>query len=101
MLYHRFLKRKGNDIYCEVPLDIIKAIKGAKIRVKTVYNKKVEIKIPPGTKDGKTFRLKDMGIKSKEGTGNHYVTIHVIRRSNLTDEEKTIIEEFDSNGKYN
>lgn len=98
---HRFFKRKGNDVYCEVPLDIIKAIKGTKIRVKTVYNKKIEMKIPPGTKDDKTFRLKGMGIKSKEGTGNQYVTIHVIKRSNLTDEEKRIIEEFENNGKYN
>jgi len=98
---HRFFKRKGNDIYCEVPLDIIKAIQGAKIRVKTVYNKKVEIKIPPGTRDGRTFRLRGLGVESRKGKGDQYVTIRVTRRSNLTEEERKIIENFENNGKYN
>lgn len=97
---HRFFKRKGNDIYCDVPLDIIKAIQGNKIRIKTVYNNKVEIKIPPGTVSGKTFRLNGLGVKSKAGIGDQYVTIKVTRRSNLTDEERKIIEDFENNGKF-
>ncbi len=97
---HRFFKREGNDIYCEVPLDIIKAIQGTKIRIKTVYDNKVEIKIPPGTKNGKTFRLKRLGVKSKEGTGDQYVTINVTRRSNLSEEDRKIIEDFENNGKF-
>ena len=96
---HRFFKRKGNDVYCEVPIDIIKAIKSTKIRVKTVYNKKVELKVAAGTKDGKTFRLKGMGINSKKGKGDLYVTIKVTRRTNLSDKEKKIVDEFESNGK--
>jgi len=96
---HRFFKRKGNDIYCEVPIDMIKAIQGAKIRIQTVYNKKVDIKIPPGTKTGKMFRLKGLGVKSKEVTGDQYVTINVTRRSNMSDEEQKIVEEFENNGK--
>ncbi len=96
---HRFFTRNGNDIYCEVPLDMIKAIQGTKIRIKTVYNKKVDIKIPPGTKTGKTFRLKGLGVKSKEGTGDQYVTINVTRRSNMSDEEQKMVEEFENNGK--
>ncbi len=98
--HHRFFKRKGNDIYCKVPLDIIKAIQGTKIRVKTVYNKKVELKVPPGTKSGKTYRLKGLGVKSKEGVGDQYVTTNVVKRSNLSDEEQKIIEEFENNGKF-
>jgi len=96
---HRFFKRKGDDVYCEIPLDIIKAIKGAKIRVKTVYNKKVELTIPPKTKDGRTFRMKGLGISSKRGTGDQYVTINVLSRNNFTEEEQKIIEEFENNGK--
>ncbi|MBC8185925.1 molecular chaperone DnaJ [candidate division KSB1 bacterium] len=96
---HRFYKRKGNDVYCEVPIDIIKAIQSTKIRVKTVYNTKVELKIPAGSKDSKTFRLKGLGINSNKGKGDLYVTIKVVRRTNLTDEEKRIVNEFDNNGK--
>ncbi len=96
---HRFFNRKGNDVYCEVPIDIIKAIQGTKIRVKTVYNTKVELKVPAGTRDGKTFRMKGLGINSNKGKGDLYVTIKVVRRTNLTDEEKRIISEFENNGK--
>ena len=96
---HRFFKRKGGDIFCEIPIDIIKAIQGAKIRVRTVSNKKVDIKIPSGVKSGKTFRLKGFGVKSKEGTGDQLVSIRITRRSNLNEEEKKLVEEYDNNGK--
>ncbi len=96
---HRFFERKGNDIYCEVPLDIIKTIQGTKIRIKTVYNNKVDMKVPPGTPTGRTFRLKGFGVKSKQGIGDQYVTINVTRRSNLSDDERKIVEDFENNGK--
>ncbi|NOZ60584.1 MAG: molecular chaperone DnaJ [Calditrichaeota bacterium] len=92
---HHFFKRKGNDVFCEVPIDIIQAIKGTKIRLKTVYNKKVEIKVPAQTKDGKKFNLRKLGIKSKKGIGDMYVTIRVKKRTNLTAEEKKLVEEYE------
>lgn len=97
---HRFFKRQGNDVYCDVPIDIIKAIRGTKVRIKTVYGKKVELKIPPGTKNGRTFRLKGMGVSSKNSSGDQYITIRVNRRTNLTDEERKIIEEFENVDHY-
>lgn len=96
---HKFFNRKGNDVYCEIPIDIIQSIKGTKIRVKTVYNKKVELKVPPKTKDGKIFRMKGLGIKSNEGSGDQYVTIKVLKRSNLSSEEKKIVDEVENNSK--
>ena len=95
VLPHRFFKRVGNDIYCEVPIDIIKAIKGTKIRVRTVYNKKVEIKIPAKVRDGKTFKLSKLGVKTKKGTGDMFVTVRIKRRSNLTPEEQKMVDEYE------
>lgn len=97
---HRFFKRSGDDIYCEVPVDIINAIKGSKLRVRTVYDKKVDIKIPAGVKTGKTFRLKGFGVKSKNKTGDQLVTINIIRRANLSEEEQKLVEQYDNNGKF-
>lgn len=96
---HRFFNRKGNDIHCTIPLDIRKAIKGTKIRVKTIFDKKVDIKIPQRTHDGKIFRLKGFGVKSKTGTGDQYVKIKLDKPSDLSDEDRKIIEEFENNGK--
>lgn len=97
VLPHRFFKRQGNDIYCEVALDIIKAICGTKIRLKTINGKKVDLKIPPGTKDGRVFRLKGLGVNSRGEKGDQYVTIRVAHRQNLNNEERRIVEEFERN----
>jgi len=98
---HRFFKRRGVDVYCEVPIDIIKAIQGTKVRMKTIHGKQVELKIPPKTKDGRIFKLKGMGISTNKQNGDQYVTIRVKRRTNLNAEERKIIEEFENNGKAN
>jgi len=43
--------------------------------------------------------MKGLGISSKRGTGDQYVTINVLSRNNFTEEEQKIIEEFENNGK--
>lgn len=93
---HRFFSRTKNDVFCEVPLDILKAIKGTKIRINTPYDKKVEIKIPSHTIDGKSFRLKGMGITSIKGSGDLFVTVRVTKGSKYSPEEKKTIEAFES-----
>ncbi len=72
---HKFFKSKGLDIYCEVPIDKKIAKKGTKIRVKTIRGDTVELKIPSNSNGSKTFRLKEMGIRSREGVGDQYVKI--------------------------
>jgi molecular chaperone DnaJ len=79
---HRFYERKGNDLYCDIPVDAEKAEKGTKLRIRTPYGNKLEIKLPPGTQDGKSFRLKGHGVESKSGKGNLYVTIKLRQQSN-------------------
>lgn len=76
---HPFFKNRGLDIYCEIPIDPTKAERGTKVRVKTIYGEKVEIKIPPHIENGKTFRLKGMGIKSNGGRGDQYVKIRIAK----------------------
>lgn len=72
---HRFFKHKGLDIYCEVPLDKEKAKQGTKLKVKTVHGNSIKLTIPPNSEDGKTFRLKGLGIKRNGTRGDQYVKI--------------------------
>ncbi len=96
---HRFFKRQGKDIYCEVPIDVTQAMLGTKIRVKTVHGKKVELKIPPGTQCGQTFRLRGMGIQAANGSkGDQYVKINVQIPKHLTERQKELIREFKNAG---
>jgi len=75
ILPHRFFTRKENDIYCIVPLKKNKLEEGTKIRVKTIYDKKIDLKIPPGTQSGKMFKIKGFGVKTASCTGSQYVKI--------------------------
>ncbi len=75
LLEHRFFKLKGLDIYCEIPLDRRMAHEGTTVRVKTIHGNTVELTIPPETRQGKTFRLKELGVKDKERRGDQYVKI--------------------------
>lgn len=72
---HGFFHKKGNDIFCEVSLNDERLMKGTKIRVKTIDGRKVELRIPPGTKPGTTFRLRALGIKRNGQQGHQYVKV--------------------------
>ncbi|MDZ7372761.1 MAG: molecular chaperone DnaJ [candidate division KSB1 bacterium] len=72
---HHFFTRRGKDVYCEVPLRSEQLDRGARIRVSTVQGKKVEMRVPPGTRDGTVFRLRGMGVRTRQGVGDQFVRV--------------------------
>lgn len=92
---HPLFERDGNDVWCEVPLPMIKATLGAEIEVPTLDGK-VSLKIPEGTQTGKVFRLKDKGIPRLHGRdrGDQYVRVKVIIPTKLDDKQRELLEEF-------
>ena len=57
---HPFFRREGANILLKVPITMPEAALGAQIEVPTLQGR-TTIKIPPGTKSGQKFRLKEMG----------------------------------------
>jgi molecular chaperone DnaJ len=70
--------RKGDNLYCEVPLSMVEAVLGGRIRVRGVDGV-VDLAIPPGTQSGQTFRLRGRGVcrLTGDGRGDLYVTTRV------------------------
>jgi molecular chaperone DnaJ len=70
--------RKGDNLYCEVPLSLSEAVLGNRIRVRGVDGP-VDLVIPPGTQSGQVFRLRGKGIRrlAGDGRGDLYVTTRV------------------------
>lgn len=70
--------RKGDNLYCEVPLTIVEAVLGARIRVRGVGGP-VDLIIPPGTQSGQVFRLRGKGVPrlADDGRGDLYVATRV------------------------
>jgi len=70
--------RKGDNLYCEVPLTLVEAVLGSRVRVRGVDGV-VDLSIPPGTQSGQTFRLRGKGVRrlASDGRGDLYVTTRV------------------------
>ncbi len=91
---HRFFARKGLDIYVTVPINIVQATLGSKIRVRTISDKKVVLRIPKGTQSGTKFRIRGQGIRKDERVGDQYVEVVVQVPEKLSDEEQAAMQEF-------
>ena len=93
---HRIFQREGNDLLCEVPINFTSAILGDNVIVPTLGGK-VELKIPKGTQSGKTFRMKNKGVRSvrSRDTGDLYCRVNVETPVNLTKKQEDLIKELD------
>ena len=52
---------KGNDLHCDLPVELYTAILGGKAQIKTPKGN-VTVDIPGGTQDGKELRLRGLGM---------------------------------------
>lgn len=93
---HSIFSRKGNDLYCEVPISFAAAAMGSSIEVPTLEGK-VKLKIPEGTQTGKVFRLRGKGVKSvrSHSVGDILCQIAIETPVNLSKKQKTLLEELD------
>ncbi len=76
---HPLFRREGPNIYLTLPLTVPEATLGAKIEVPTFYGQ-TTIKIPPGTKCGQKFRLRDKGapVPGKKVRGDQFVEVSIV-----------------------
>jgi molecular chaperone DnaJ len=91
---HRFFKRKGLDVYVTVPINIVQATLGSKIRVRTVSGRKVVLRIPKGTQSGTKFRIRGQGVEKGERVGDQYVEVVVQVPEELSEDEQAAMQEF-------
>jgi curved DNA-binding protein len=96
VLPHRSLERKGNDLHCEVPVDLYTAVLGGEVRVPTLKGGAM-LRIPPETQGGKTFRLKGQGmpfLKDPQKHGDLYAKVMVKVPENLSERERELFTEL-------
>lgn len=101
LLPHPFFEREGANLFCSVPLPMIKAALGDKIDVPTIEGGKATITVPEGTQSGQHLRLKGKGmpILQRSSRGDLIVEIIVETPQNLTKKQKDILREFDAQSK--
>jgi molecular chaperone DnaJ len=87
---HPFFGRKGHDLTVELPVTYSEATLGADVEVPTL-NGPVKMKVPGGTPNGKTFRLKSKGAPKRGGHGDLLVTVTVEVPKKVSRAEKDLL----------
>ncbi len=98
---HRLFGRKGIHVTLDVPVTFVEASLGADIEVPTWKGQRVKLRIPPGTPNGRTFRVRGRGASKSNGDhGDMLVTVNVQVPDSLSDEARRALETYaDAAGK--
>ena len=91
---------EGYDLYMVYDLKLTEAILGTSISVPTIDDKKLSLKIPPGTKPGTKMRMAGRGLPHMKGSrkGDLFVKIQIKMPKSLTAEQKALIEKLAQKG---
>ena len=93
---HQFFKRKGDDIYCEIPITVVQAALGDEVEIPTLHGS-AKLRIPPCTQTHQILRIKGQGMPMDDYStrkGNMHVRVIVKTPSKLTARQKDLLREF-------
>ncbi len=92
---HPVFGRSGSDLTVTVPVTFAELTLGAEVKVPSHRGAPVTVRIPPGTQNGRKFRLPGKGVRRKDGTtGSLIVTVEVEVPRDLNGKARSAIEEL-------
>ncbi len=87
--------RDGNNVTLSLPVAFDEAALGANVKVPTPDGSTVTLKLPPGTANGKTFRVKGKGAQPSGKTpGDLLATVAIQVPSELTEAAQKAVEDL-------
>ena len=76
--HHRLFARKDDNLVLDVPVSFDELALGADIKIPTLGGSPVTLKVPPGTPNGRTFRVRGRGAPKSDGSqGDLLATVEV------------------------
>jgi len=92
---HPVFGRSGHNLTVTVPVTFPEATLGAEIKVPSHRGMPVSVRIPAGTPNGRTFRVRGKGVRRPDATvGDLLVTVNVQVPHDLGDKAKEALESF-------
>jgi curved DNA-binding protein len=91
---------QGGCLYVTVPIDLVTAVLGGEVRVPTLAGN-VNLKIPEGSQNGQTFRLRGKGmpkLNKPNEYGDLYARLDVRLPTRLTPEQRELFEQLRGQG---
>ncbi len=96
VLPHPLFKREGDNLRTNVPVGVYDALLGSEIEVAAI-DQRIKLTIPPETENGKTFRLRGLGmpdIKNPKKKGDLLVKVNVMLPKKLSAKEKALYKQL-------
>jgi len=92
---HPVFGRSGHNLTVTVPVTFAEATLGAEIKVPTHHGMPVNFRIPPGTPNGRTFRVPGRGVRRPDATkGDLLVTVNVQVPTKVDGEAREALETY-------
>ena len=91
---HTLFGRDGDHLTITVPITFAEAALGADVTVPTLDEDPVTIRVPAGTRSGRTFRVRGRGVATPRSRGDLLVTIELDVPQELTDEQRAAVEAY-------
>jgi molecular chaperone DnaJ len=92
---HPVFGRSAHNLTVTVPVTFTEAALGAEIKVPVLRGQPVNVRIPRGTPNGRTFRVRGKGVRRPDGTqGDLLVKVDVQVPTELSDDARTALEKF-------
>jgi molecular chaperone DnaJ len=92
---HEVFGRSADNLTVTVPVTITELALGAEIKVPAHRSAPVTVRIPPGTPNGRTFRVRGKGIRRKDGiNGDLLVTVEVSVPQDLNGKARNALEDL-------
>ena len=93
---HKFFKRDGTHLVCEMPIGVAQAALGATVEVPTLDGGTTKLHIPEGTQSGSVLKIRGQGIPvlGGRGRGDLHVLVRVVVPKHLTAEQRKLFEQL-------
>lgn len=92
---HPVFGRSGHNLTVTVPVTFTEAALGAEIKVPAHRGMPVNLRIPSGTPNGRTFRVRGKGVRRSDGTqGDLLVKVDVQVPTELSDAARDALEKY-------
>ena len=92
---HPVFGRSGHNLTVTVPVTFPEATLGAEVKVPSHRGMPVSVRIPAGTPNGRTFRVRGKGVRRPDGTsGDLLVTVNVQVPRDVNGQAREALEAF-------
>ncbi len=90
---HKIFSRKGNNVYCDIPITFTQATLGAELKIPMVDGSEEKYVIPDATQPGSKFVIKNKGFRNLNGNsyGDFIFSVQVQVPKKLSAEQKELL----------